>query len=451
MRGTLIFVAAGLAVSGAASAQLRDLKPGWNLFSPQQDIQLGKEASTQIQQKLPLVHNQELDDYLSALLARLAKSPRAGTYPYTIHAVYDKNINAFSLPGGPIYVNTGLISMADNEAQLAGVIAHEMSHVYLRHATNQVSKQNALSIPAMLAGAVVGNGIFGQLTRAGLGLGAHSVLLSFSRGDEAQADYNGAEIMADAGYNPIEMANFFEKLEAQGGRQGHLSQFLSDHPNPGNRVTAVQDEIRRMPRRSFGTDSGQFPHIKDVVFHLGGPGRLQGSNYTDGHTPSAPSARPSRTYKTYRGNAYSLSYPDNWQAYGDQQGNAVTIAPREGIVQGQGETVGIGYGLEVSYYFPQGDRIDLSRDTEALLRQLESQNAGMRVTGPSSETTIAGQRALVTTLTSKSAFEGETEFDTVVTIPRPEGLFYMVLIAPESERAYAQAAFDEILRSVRFS
>src|SRR5438105_5126269 len=220
MRKILMLLAAILVLSATGQAQLKNLKPGWNLFSPEQDVQLGREAAAEVEKKMSIVHNLELDDYLNTLLNRLKQSPHAGNFQYTIHAVADKNINAFSLPGGPLFVNTGLILAADNEAQLAGVIGHEMSHVALRHATNQVSKQNLIAIPAMLAGAVAGHSLMGQLAQLGIGVGAHSVLLKFSRTDEAQADYNGALIAAEAGYNPLEMANFFEKLEKHGGPRG---------------------------------------------------------------------------------------------------------------------------------------------------------------------------------------------------------------------------------------
>ena len=155
---------------------------------------------------------------------------------------------------------------------MAGVIAHEMSHVVLRHSTNQASKRNLVELPAILAGAVTGDSLMGQLAQLGIGFGANSALLKFSRTDEAQADYNGAEIMADAGYNPLELARFFEKLEAKAGREGSLEQFLSDHPNPGNRIEAISDEIQLMPRRDYTDDqTGQFPHIRDVVQHLPQP------------------------------------------------------------------------------------------------------------------------------------------------------------------------------------
>ena len=131
-----------------------------------------------------------------------------------------------------MFVNTATIVAADNEAQLAGVMAHEMSHVVLRHGTHQATKAQALQLPAAIAGAVLGGGMMGQLGRLGIGLGANSLLLHYSRDAEAQADYNGTEIMADAGFNPIEMARFFEKLESAGQR-GRPAQFLSTTPHPG--------------------------------------------------------------------------------------------------------------------------------------------------------------------------------------------------------------------------
>jgi predicted Zn-dependent protease len=267
---------AAFALAWTAAAELKQLKPGFNLFTPEQDIQLGQQAAREVRRQMAVIENRNLDTYLSLILGKLKQSEYARTlnhdgergqpFPFAIHAVYDKNINAFALPGGPIFVNTGAINAADNEAQLAGVIAHEMSHVVLRHSTNQASKRNLVELPAALAGAVTGDSLLGRLAQLGIGFTANSALLKFSRTDEAQADYNGAEIMADAGYNPLELARFFEKLEAKAGRDGALEQFLSDHPNPGNRIDAISDEIQQMPRRSYTDDqTGQFPHIRDVV------------------------------------------------------------------------------------------------------------------------------------------------------------------------------------------
>ena len=218
MRTKMFLVIAALTASvmtAAGFAELKDLKPGFNLFSSQQDMELGREAAAEVARQQPIVRNSEINNYITGLVRRLAKSPHAATeFPFSVQAISDKNVNAFALPGGPLFVYTGLISLADNEAQLVGVLAHEMSHIRLRHGTNQASKANLFQLPLMLAGGLAGDGLLGQLSQLGIGLGTGSVLLKMSRTAETQADYNGAQIMAEAGYNPIEMARLFEKLQA---------------------------------------------------------------------------------------------------------------------------------------------------------------------------------------------------------------------------------------------
>src|SRR5712692_8193313 len=249
MRHTLTIVMAMiLTVPALARRPGEDIKPGFNLFSKQQDIQLGLAAASEVRKQYQVVPNQELQDYIRRIGERLAaqKEPRESGFQFTYTLVNDKSVNAFALPGGPTFVHTGLILAADNEAQVAGVLAHEISHVILRHGTNQASKANLMQIPALLAGAVTGSDLLAQLTN----LGAVGFLLKFSRTAESEADALGTRIMNEAGYNPIEMAHFFEKLQAEGGSRA--PQFLSDHPNPGNRVSAVETEIRALPQHQYG-------------------------------------------------------------------------------------------------------------------------------------------------------------------------------------------------------
>ncbi len=251
-------------------AELHKFKPGFNLFSKDQDVQLGKEAAAQVEKQQEVIDNKELTAYINQVGSKLTAQPQADKYPYSFKVVNDKSINAFALPGGPAFVHTGLISAVDNEAQLAGELAHEISHVALRHGTNQASKANLIELPAMLGSTVMGSGsMLGQLSQIGIGLGANSVLLKFSRSAESQADLLGAQIAAQAGYDPIEMARFFQKLEAEGGARG--PQFLSDHPNQGNRMKAIEDEIRDMPQRKYMADSGKLPRMKAIVAKLPPP------------------------------------------------------------------------------------------------------------------------------------------------------------------------------------
>jgi predicted Zn-dependent protease len=186
----------------------------------------------------------------------------------------DKSINAFALPGGPIFVHIGLLAAIDNESQLAGVLAHEMSHVALRHGTHEASKAVLVQAPAALLGATIGeDSTIAKIAQEGIALGAQSVLLKYSRDAERDADLNGARIMNDAGYNPIEMARFFEKLQAQGsGGDGLLANWLSDHPSPGNRVQAVQDEVRYLPKVSYReSEPSTAGRMKSVVAKLPPP------------------------------------------------------------------------------------------------------------------------------------------------------------------------------------
>jgi predicted Zn-dependent protease len=253
-----------------AAGQLKTLKPGFDMFSTDQDVQLGKEAKAEVEKTKPIVKNARLDQYMNQLGQHLAASPKTGKFPFSFEVVSDSSINAFALPGGPVFIHTATILAAQNEAQLAGVLAHEMSHVALRHGTHEASKGQALQVIAGLAGSAAGDGMLGKLAQAGIGLGANSMLLHYSRQAEAEADYNGAQVMGDAGYDPTEMAKFFQLLETRGS-EGRLAQFLSDHPTPGNRVQAVEQEVKYMPAKTYQTDSPEFQKIRALVKSLPPP------------------------------------------------------------------------------------------------------------------------------------------------------------------------------------
>jgi predicted Zn-dependent protease len=243
-----------------------ELKPGFNLFTKQQDIQLGQETAAQVRKHATIVHDPVLTNYINAVGRRLMQSREASAsgFPFTFEVVADPAINAFALPGGPMFINTGLLKAVENEAQLAAVMGHEMSHVVLRHGTNQVSKANLLEIPVALAEQLTNNkSLIGQLTELGIGLGANGMLLKFSRTDESQADLMGLHIMAEEGYDPRQMAKFFAMLNTKGGFS--TIQFLSDHPNPANRSKAIEDEAARLPQRTYGYQTGQFQQMKNEV------------------------------------------------------------------------------------------------------------------------------------------------------------------------------------------
>lgn len=239
------------------------LRPGFNMYSPEQDIELGRQAEQQVLRQVRVHPNGNVQDYIRQVGARLVATPTATDYPFRFTVIQEDSINAFALPGGPIFVHGGLIKASDNEAQMAGVLAHEIAHVVLRHGTSQASKANLLQLPAMIAGAALGNSAGGALGQLGLSVALESVLLRYSRSAETESDAMGARILYEAGYDPLEMARFFQKLEESGGSRA--PEFLSSHPNPGSRVRNVSAEIRTFPPKRYQAGTGRFAQIRGVV------------------------------------------------------------------------------------------------------------------------------------------------------------------------------------------
>ncbi len=254
VRGVLVagfIVAMALLASSTSSAQTK-IKPGFNLFSTDQDQEIGRQSAAEVERQLPILRNRSVEAYVGAIGQRLAAVIPGAKFPYQFKIVNVTDINAFALPGGYKYVNRGLIEAAKNEGQLAGVMAHEMSHVTLRHGTNQASK-------AYLGQAGLGilEGLLSKdddspnkMIDAVGGFGLNALFLKFSRTDEEQADVVGAQTLAKAGYDPQDMSNFFELLRSKQSRDpGKVQQFFSSHPPPQNRATRIRNEARLLTIR----------------------------------------------------------------------------------------------------------------------------------------------------------------------------------------------------------
>jgi len=436
-----------IAISAVAQDRQRELKPGFNLFSKDQDVQIGKEAAAQVEQEMPVIHNRRLEDYVRNLASQLWSLPEADRYPYSIQIVHDSSINAFALPGGPMFVHTGLIEAADNEAQLVGVMAHEISHVALRHGTNQASKANAFQLLGLFAGGLVGDSLYGQLAQLGIGFGTNSVLMKYSRNGERDADLLGTRMMAKAGFDPVQMATFFSKLEADGGARG--PEFFSSHPNPGNRVKAVEKEITYLPPIRVKSSSREFSRIKGIVSELPPSPKESESTSISGTRMPEGDLRPSASFKSFKGNLYQLSHPDNWEIFENQDTGSAAFAPRAGIGRGSDGGTVIALGLLIDYYKPRSGKADLRRDTDALIQQIVNSNQDMRIQR-TQEARWNGQPAVVTRLEASSPFEGQGEIDTVITVARPQGLFYLVMIVPRNLETDLEPTFASVLRSMKW-
>src|SRR5258708_2620495 len=299
-----LLAAAIVAMPLAAFAQTKIVYHS-NKFKPTDDVKLGRHAAAEAEQQFPLLRDSEVTAYVEKVGQRLVASIPAefqhSEFRYYFKVINASDINAFALPGGPMYVNRGMIQAARTEGEMAGVMAHEMSHVALRHGTAQATKAQKYAVGAGVAG-ILGT-IFG-----GPGLGQASqypfqiYLTKFSREYETEADLLGARIMANAGYDPRDLANVFRTLEQQGSGGGG---FLSDHPSPANRYARINQEAQNLRvNTAMRTDDRQFFAIRErlngypraqTMAEIQRSGRRypnQGDNYPNGDRTGYPNTTP---------------------------------------------------------------------------------------------------------------------------------------------------------------
>jgi predicted Zn-dependent protease len=247
-RGSATVIAALLATASLSAQTNIGLRK--NSFKPSQDVQLGREAAVEVRRQLPMLNDGPTDALVESIGRRLvANVParlRQPAFRYSFDVVNLREINAFALPGGPMFLHRGMLQAARTDDEVAGVMAHELSHILLRHGTLQAAKAQKFQIGAIagqVLGAIVG-GQAGSIIAQGSQIGLGTYFLKYSREYEREADLLGAQLMARAGYDPRQMASMFRTIQQQGGNQG--PEFLSDHPDPGNRYNAINREAKSL-------------------------------------------------------------------------------------------------------------------------------------------------------------------------------------------------------------
>jgi len=277
--GTLTLVLA-LAATGSAEDKkkknsdienigVRDINKGSiNFISLDKEIALGRELAKQVEQESKLLNDAVINEYVNRVGQNLVRNSDAKV-PFTIKVIDSDEINAFALPGGFFYVNSGLILAADDEAELAGVMAHEIAHVAARHGTEQASKGQLLqfaSIPLIFVTGGLGYGI-----QQAANLLVPLTFLKFSRGMEEEADYLGVEYLYKTGYDPSAMVRFFEKLQAkEKAKPGSVSKLFSTHPPTGDRIRKVEETISTVlpPAERYVETTSEFDAVKSRLAGL---------------------------------------------------------------------------------------------------------------------------------------------------------------------------------------
>ena len=424
-----------------------------NKYSVADDVKLGREAAAQAEKQYPLLRDQDIESYVNevgqSIVSAIPAEFRQPQFHYTFKVVNAGEINAFALPGGPMFVNRGMIEAAKTEGEMAGVMGHEISHVVLRHATAQATEAQKFQIGSVLgqiAGGVIGGGlgeVIGMGSQIGFGAGA----LKYSRKYESQADILGAQLIARIGYDPRDLANMFRTIQEQGGRGA--PEWLSSHPDPGKRYERIEQEARLLHVDSSGRrDSAAFRRIQQRLRAMPAapkakqPGQIQSEPSGRG-THSGRVEPPSSRYRQVQTNRVQLGVPDNWREFRGE--TSLTYVP-EGAYGDKGLTHGVLFGTERVASSNLGDA------TQQYLESLLQGNPYLRQQSSSQSARVGGRSGLATRLAGRSPVTGRTELVTVLTSPAGNGeLFYFASIVPEEESRNYNPVFQRILDSLRFT
>lgn len=446
-------------IPAAVIAQTRVELPR-NKYKIQDDVKIGRDAAQQVERQFPILNDMEATRYVQSIGDRLVRAiPRQfqqSAFDYQFKIVNARDINAFALPGGPMYVNRGMIEAARTEGEMAGVMAHEIAHIALRHGTSQATTQSRPLNQIGTIGLILGGAILGGQTGAQLGaLGAQAWMTTYSRDYERQADILGAQIMAGAGYDPRDLANMFRTIEQQSGGN-RAPQWLSSHPNPGSRYENINREAQllRVSPNQATQDTRAFQNIQSRLSRLPqAPTMAEIEQNAQRGTTQSPTAAgryersvqlPSTRYQTYStGNWIQFNHPNNWRAMESQ--SSVWLAP-EGAYGNNGITHGALVGVE------QTRTNNLSQAAQEYVSGIMQANNYLRQQSNFARTTISGRQALYTTLAGRSPITGRTEIATVyTTLLRNGQLLYVVAVVPEDEASRYNNAFRNMISSIRLN
>lgn len=482
-RPAIAFLLAITLAAGVAEAQT-NVKSGWNLFSPQQDVEIGQQSAAEAERQLPVLRDREVEAYVNQLGQKLARNAGGPNFPYQFRVVNASDINAFALPGGYIYVNRGIIENSRNEGELAGVLAHEIAHVALRHGTHQASKayaaQAGLSILGGILGGKVGQNTANILNTVG-GIGLNALFLKFGRDLETQADVRGAQILAASGYTPADMVSFFQQLERVD--KSKKTTWLSSHPAPPDRIARINKEaqVLRVPANPT-TNVAALNQIKSELRGYGnaptmeqiarGTAPAQGGSLppmtsSTGAGQIGRVEAPSSSFRTFtaRSGVFQVSYPSNWRVY-ESGSTAVTIAPEGGMGEVDGKTEVV-YGVIVNHYDPFGNnsrsylrgtggstsaRATLQDATNDLLAQIRQSSPHLQLLRNSAQqVNLDGRTGIAASLSGRNPNTGVSERVTVVTRQlADEHLIYMLFVTPEQDARNYQRVLNAMVQSLKF-
>ena len=465
---SLVWVMLVMPIAALGQTQVKMPK---NKYKVQDDIKIGQEYSQKVENEFPIIRDSESQRYIDEVGNRLVNAiPREFQQPafsYSFKLVNTRDINAFALPAGYMYVNRGLIQASNNEGELAGVMAHEISHVALRHGTAQATRQSSIKNQLGMLGAILGGAILGGQAGAQLGaaLFAGTFILKYSRQYETDSDLLGARIMAGAGYDPRDLANMFKTISAQ-SKGGRPPEWLSSHPDPDKRYNTINNEsqLLRISPNPIKVTRG-YARIKEQLAAMPRAQTMEeieknaknnpnaGNTENTGNTGNSEMSRgtysrnvplPSSTTRLYRGgDLFQMSIPSNWREFPEQ--SSVMFSP-EGAYGDKGITHGALVGVQAT------QQRSLDAAAQEYVDAVLQGNSYLKRTSNYSRFTLSGRQGLAVRLSGRSPVTGVTEYALIYMTQLRDGkLFYLVGVAPQRDQYRYNPSFNRIVRSLQIN
>jgi hypothetical protein len=467
----------------AALSQTR-IRSGFNLFAPKQEVEIGRRFVIETERQLSLLNDARVNEYISRIGQTLAAQSSGERYPYSFKVVNVAEVNAFALPGGPVYISRGMIEAARTEDELAGMIAHEIAHVALRHGTNQASKAWLAQAGLGGLGGFIGDKSVGEVVSVIGGFGLNPIFLKYSHDAELEADALGAQIMARAGYDPGELAGFIQRLRVRPrAASPNVATFFSDHPSPVDRIEELEREAAQLRLPRPWRREGNFDQLRSYVAGLPRASSVERAaelspapveefrkiNYKlSDRVMEAQVEKPSSHSRYYRspGGFFTVEYPENWGLYPSQDGVGVTFTPRGGAPQinGQGQIV---YGAIINHYKPIGDNHEWTGLVRRSFRYIGGRGEVVEaandildcllqnhphldyIRGSDRRGWVNGWPAITLTLAGLSPVTGRAErVQAYLRAFDDDGILYALFIAPDEEFDRYRSTFERMLRSL---
>ncbi len=459
-------------VTTASGQEVRRSPTGFNLFSVEQDVDIGRRAAAEIGSALSLSKNHRIDVFLASVSGLIA-TRTGGATSFQVRAVNSAGSSMLVLPDGTIFIDRGLLSLARSEADVAGLIAHGMAHVVLRHGTSRASKAYLGKAGLSALGGLGRDATPARMLQAVGGFGTSAAFLRFAQTDEYEADALGAEWLASAGYDPVAMASMFAALR----RAGHTvnGAFYEQHPPPPDRETRIRN-LANILRRGSQELVGGFTRIR---WHAGtrpvAPSEATKVAHGDVELSSTPlsSVLPSSKFNRFShpDSVLAIDYPDNWSAY--QSGFAVSFAPEGGLVERTDGEPNLLQGVIVNQYEPFENDVErwnnsltrhyapfpdrtrprgsLEDATDDLVRQILSISSYLKTpTGSARPEVLEGGRGYSVRLSGRSPVTGQTERVTLYTRAFPDDhVVYLACVAAGKNATTIERTCARMLQSLR--